>query len=103
MDTLMTDMTEWFLALVPTDGLWLLASLTFLACLALQVLCAVLMLSADGCAVSGDLVLWEVIAAARAAARAGAIIGDAGLGLVAAGELKGCALAHLISWLIFCL
>lgn len=72
MATLMTDMTNWFLALVPTYGLWLLASVTFMACLALPVPCSVLMLTAGGFAAAGDLVLWEVIAAALA----GAILGD---------------------------
>ncbi len=65
-------MTDWLLALVPTYGLWLLASVTFLACLALPVPCSVLMLTAGGFAASGDLVLWEVIAAALG----GAVIGD---------------------------
>ncbi len=65
-------MTEWLLALVPTYGLWLLASVTFLACLALPVPCSILMLTAGGFVASEDLVLWQVIMAALS----GAILGD---------------------------
>ena len=65
-------MTDWVLALVPTYGLWLLATVTFLACLALPVPCSILMLTAGGFAASGDLVLWQVIGAALG----GAVLGD---------------------------
>lgn len=65
-------MTDWILALVPTYGLWLLAFVTFLACLALPVPCSILMLTAGGFAAAGDLVLWKVIGAALG----GAVIGD---------------------------
>jgi membrane protein DedA with SNARE-associated domain len=57
---------------VPTYGLWLLASVTFLACLALPVPCSILMLTAGGFVATGDLVLWQVIAAALG----GAVLGD---------------------------
>ena len=60
------------LGLVPTYGLWLLASVTFLACLALPVPCSILMLTAGGFVATGDLVLWQVVAAALI----GAVLGD---------------------------
>ena len=69
---MMADLTNWLLALVPTYGLWLLASVTFLACLALPVPCSILMLTAGGFVASGDLVLWQVLAAALS----GAVLGD---------------------------
>lgn len=65
-------MSDWLLALVPTYGLWLLGLVTFLACLAVPVPCSVLMLTAGGFAAAGDLVLWQVVAAALA----GAVGGD---------------------------
>lgn len=65
-------MTDWLLALVPTYGLWLLALVTFLACLALPVPCSILMLTAGGFVATGDLVLWQVMAAAIF----GAVLGD---------------------------
>ena len=65
-------MTDWLLALVPTYGLWLLAAVTFTSCLALPVPCSVMMLTAGGFAAAGDLILWEVIAAALT----GAVLGD---------------------------
>ena len=65
-------MTDWLLALVPTYGLWLLASVTFLACLALPVPCSILMLTAGGFVATDDLVLWQVIVAALS----GAVLGD---------------------------
>ncbi|AHM05625.1 DedA [Roseibacterium elongatum DSM 19469] len=65
-------MTEDILALVPVYGLVVLAVGTFLSCLALPVPSSLLMLSAGGFAVSGDLVLWQ----AAAAALTGAILGD---------------------------
>jgi membrane-associated protein len=65
-------MTDLILGLVPTYGLWLLASVTFLACLALPVPCSILMLTAGGFVATGDLVLWQVIAAALG----GAVLGD---------------------------
>ena len=69
---MMADLTNWLLALVPTYGLWLLASVTFLACLALPVPCSILMLTAGGFVASGDLVPWQVLAAALS----GAVLGD---------------------------
>ncbi|MEO6300249.1 MAG: DedA family protein [Paracoccaceae bacterium] len=68
-------MTDWLLALVPTYGLWLLAIVTFLACLALPVPCSILMLTAGGFVATEDLVLWHVIAAALTGAIAGDQIG----------------------------
>jgi len=65
-------MTDWLLALVPTYGLWLLALVTLLACLALPLPCSILTLTAGGFVATGDLALWQVIAAAMA----GGIIGD---------------------------
>lgn len=65
-------MTDWLLALVPTYGLWLLALTTFLACLALPVPCSIMMLTAGGFAAAGDLVLWQVVAAALG----GSVVGD---------------------------
>jgi membrane-associated protein len=65
-------MTDWLLALVPTYGLWLLAVVTFLACLALPVPCSILMLTAGGFVATGDLVLWQVMGAAIS----GAVLGD---------------------------
>ena len=65
-------MTEWLLTLVPTYGLWLLASVTFMACLALPVPCSILMLAAGGFVASGDLVLWQVMGSALS----GAVLGD---------------------------
>ena len=65
-------MTEWILGLVPTYGLWLLGSVTFLACLALPLPCSILMLTAGGFVATEDLVLWQVMAAALS----GAVLGD---------------------------
>lgn len=68
-------MTEYLLELVPTYGLWLLAVVTFLACLALPVPCSILMLTAGGFVASGDLVLWQVLASALTGAVAGDQLG----------------------------
>jgi membrane-associated protein len=65
-------MTDWLLELVPTYGLWLLASVTFMACLALPVPCSILMLTAGGFVATEDLVLWQVMLAALG----GAVMGD---------------------------
>ena len=65
-------MTDWILGLVPTYGLWLLSTVTFLACLALPVPCSILMLTAGGFVATEDLVLWQVIAATLT----GAVLGD---------------------------
>jgi membrane protein DedA with SNARE-associated domain len=67
--------TEYLLELVPTYGLWLLAVVTFLACLALPVPCSILMLTAGGFVASGDLVLWQVMGAALSGAVAGDQLG----------------------------
>lgn len=65
-------MTEWLLGLVPVYGLWLIALTTFCSCLALPIPASIIMLAAGGFAASGDLVLWQVIAAALS----GAVMGD---------------------------
>ncbi len=65
-------MTDWLLALVPTYGLWLIATTTLASCLALPIPASIIMLAAGGFAAAGDLVLWQVIAAALA----GATVGD---------------------------
>jgi membrane protein DedA with SNARE-associated domain len=83
--------TETLLALVPVYGLWLLAAVTFLSCLAVPVPSSMLMLAAGGFAASGDLDLAEVIAAALA----GAVLGDQ-LGF-AAGRVGGPGLMVRIS------
>ena len=64
-------MTDWLLALVPVWGLWLVGATTFLSCLALPVPASLVMLAAGGFAAAGDLVLWQVAAAALAGAVAG--------------------------------
>lgn len=65
-------MTEAILALVPVYGLALLALGTFFSCLALPVPSSLIMLAAGGFAAAGDLVLWQVWAAALI----GAVTGD---------------------------
>jgi len=65
-------MTDFLLGLVPVYGLWLLAVVTFLACLALPVPCSILMITAGGFVGTGDLVLWQ----AMGAAITGAVLGD---------------------------
>ncbi len=65
-------MTDWLLGLVPQYGVWLMCAATFLSCLAVPAPTSILMLTAGGFVASGDLSLWQVIAAAFA----GAIAGD---------------------------
>lgn len=65
-------MTAWLLALVPSYGLWLIAATTLFSCLALPFPASIIMLAAGGFAAAGDLVLWQVIAAALS----GAVLGD---------------------------
>lgn len=80
-------MTETLLALVPQYGLVLLGVGTFLSCLAVPVPTSLFMLSAGGFVASGDLVAWQVAAAALT----GAVLGDqAGYQL---GRLGGAALS----------
>lgn len=76
-------MTEALLALVPVWGVWLVAAGTFLSCLALPVPSSLIMLAAGGFAAAGDLVLWQVVAAAWGGALAGDQTG------YAAGRLGG--------------
>lgn len=84
-------MTDWLLALVPVHGLWLVALATFLSCLALPFPASIVMLAAGGFAAAGDLVLWQVVAAALA----GAVAGDqAGY---AAGRFGGAGLVDRLS------
>jgi membrane protein DedA with SNARE-associated domain len=68
-------MTAWVLALVPQYGLWLIAAVTFLSCLALPFPASIIMLTAGGFAAAGDLVGWQVFLAAAAGAIAGDQIG----------------------------
>ncbi len=65
-------MTETLMALVPEYGLWLIAAITFLSCLAVPVPSSLLMVAGGAFAASGDLSL----AATGAAAYGGAVIGD---------------------------
>lgn len=65
-------MTVWVLGLVPQYGLWLVAVTTLASCLALPFPASIVMLAAGGFAAAGDLVLWQVIAAALG----GAVMGD---------------------------
>lgn len=65
-------MTDWLLALVPQYGLWLLAGVTFLSCLALPIPASILMLTAGGFAAAGDFDLWQALGASGC----GAILGD---------------------------
>lgn len=64
-------MTDALLALVPAWGIWLVGAGTFLSCLALPVPSSLIMLAAGGFAAAGDLVVWQVAAAAYAGALAG--------------------------------
>lgn len=68
-------MTDWLLGLVPQYGLWLLATTTFLSCLALPFPASILMLTAGGFAAAGDLVLWQAFGAAAAGGVAGDQLG----------------------------
>lgn len=65
-------MTDWLLSLVPTYGLWLIGTSTLASCLALPIPASVIMMAAGGFAAAGDLVLWQVMAAAFS----GAVLGD---------------------------
>ena len=65
-------MTEWLLGLVPTYGLWLLGTATFLSCLAIPIPASILMLAAGSFVAAGDLPLFG----SALAAIAGASLGD---------------------------
>jgi membrane protein DedA with SNARE-associated domain len=65
-------MTETLLALVPTWGLWLIVMALPLSCMALPVPSSIIVMAAGGFAAAGDMVLWQV----QAAAFAGFIAGD---------------------------
>jgi membrane protein DedA with SNARE-associated domain len=65
-------MTETLLALVPTWGLWLVLLALPLSCLALPVPSSIIVMAAGGFAAAGDMVLWQV----QAAAFAGFVAGD---------------------------
>ena len=84
-------MTEWLLALVPQYGLWLIAVTTLCSCLALPFPASIIMLAAGGFAAAGDLVLWQVVAAAVGGAVAGDQIG------YSAGRYGGAALVDRIA------
>lgn len=64
-------MTDWLLGLVPQYGLWLLATVTFLSCLALPLPASVMMMAAGGFAAAGDFLLWQALLAALTGAVAG--------------------------------
>jgi membrane protein DedA with SNARE-associated domain len=57
-------MIDALLAAVPTHGVWLVAAVTFLSCLALPMPASLVMLTAGGFAAAGDLDLWQVLGAA---------------------------------------
>ena len=65
-------MSETLIALVPLYGLWLIAAVTFLSCLAVPVPSSLLMVAGGAFAASGDLSLL----ATGGAALAGALAGD---------------------------
>ena len=65
-------MIDALLAAVPTHGVWLVAAVTFLSCLALPMPASLVMLTAGGFAAAGDLDLWQVLGAALL----GAVVGD---------------------------
>jgi membrane-associated protein len=65
-------MTDALLALVPTYGVWLVLVAVPLSCLALPVPSSILVMAAGSFASAGDLVLWQV----QAAAFAGFVLGD---------------------------
>jgi membrane protein DedA with SNARE-associated domain len=67
--------TGTLLALVPVWGLWLVAGTTLASCLALPIPASLMMLAAGGFAAAGDLVLWQVAAAALGGAVAGDQLG----------------------------
>lgn len=84
-------MTDWFLGLVPVHGLWLIAFVTFISCLAVPMPASIVMLAAGGFAASGDLVLWQVVTAAIL----GAVAGDQlGFGI---GRVGGASLVERLS------
>ncbi len=65
-------MSETLMALVPVYGIWLIAAVTFLSCLAVPVPSSLLMVAGGAFAAAGDLSL----PATGAAAYAGAVAGD---------------------------
>lgn len=95
-------MTDWVLALVPVWGLWLVAAVTLASCLALPFPASMVMLTAGGFAASGDLVLWQTVAAALGGAvlgdqigyGAGRVGGTAALARLARGPARADALAR---------
>lgn len=81
-------MTDWLAPLVATQGLWLLALVTYLSCLALPVPASLMMLTGGAFVASGDLIGWQ----AASAAFAGAVLGDQTgyrLGLAGGRRLSG--------------
>lgn len=65
-------MTETLLGLVPTHGIWLIFLALILSSLAVPIPSSILVMTAGGFASVGDLVLWQV----QAAAFAGFVLGD---------------------------
>ncbi len=68
-------MNETLTALVPVYGLWLVASVTFLSCLAVPVPSSLLMIAAGSFAAAGDLSLTSITIAAFAGASVGDQVG----------------------------
>ena len=65
-------MTETVFALVSSWGPWVIFASAFLSCLALPIPTSLMMLTGGAFVASGDLALWEVVAAAWT----GAVLGD---------------------------
>ena len=65
-------MSEYFMELVPDYGLWLIAVVTFLSCLAVPVPSSLLMVAGGAFAAAGDLSLGGTLLAAYG----GAVVGD---------------------------
>ena len=80
-------MSDTLMALVPAYGLWLIAAVTFLSCLAVPVPASLLMVAGGAFAAAGDLSLLATGGAAWAGAvagdQAGFAIGRRGQGLLA--------------------
>ncbi|MFN4157176.1 MAG: DedA family protein [Gemmobacter sp.] len=68
----MTGLADALLALLPLYGVWLIAAVTFLSCLAVPIPTSLVMLVAGGFSASGDMHLASVVMMALA----GAILGD---------------------------
>lgn len=65
-------MTESFFALVSDYGVWIILASTYLSCLLIPIPSSLMMLAGGALVSVGDLVLWQVLAAAYT----GAVLGD---------------------------